>query len=121
MPWLTEDNSTIVAALTVLHLNPKISDPQRMTKIPITSLNPPKKESPDGASTLPAENISNGNGNESCVDKMDIDNDDLAPRQDGSAESQSTWRGLRKDIGILTEKQFQTIVAKCISTLGACR
>lgn len=102
----------------MLHLNPKISDPQRITKIPTTPLNPPKTES-HNESNLAADTISNGNGNTSLVDEMEVDNDDPASRPDVGAEFQSTWKGLRKDIGILTEKQFQTIVAKCISTLGA--
>ncbi|KAJ9106278.1 hypothetical protein QFC21_001423 [Naganishia friedmannii] len=114
---LTQDPLTTVAALTVLHLNPKISDPQRVVKIPTTPLNPPKKESHVETSDLPTEHISNGDGKKSQVDAMDVDDDLPALRQDGSTESQ--WKGLRKDIGILTEKQFQTIVAKCISTLGS--
>ncbi|KAJ9109876.1 hypothetical protein QFC19_001855 [Naganishia cerealis] len=105
----------IVSALTVLHLNPKISDPQRITKIPTTPLNLSTDETKDDKSSGKSADVTNGNPEISQDHGMDVD------VEVGVAGTPSIWKGVRSDIGILSEKQFQTIVAKCISTLAYTR
>lgn len=98
-----------VSALTVLHLNPKISDPQRMAKIPHYPLTLPtdaKKQDEIHPSQTFRE------------DAMDVDKAETEQQAGGVEDNSAKWEGIWSDIGILSEKQFQTIVTKCIATLG---
>lgn len=103
-----------VSALTVLHLNPKISDPQRITKIPRHPLTLPSDQEPTSKTKgMESESIEAVKG-----DAMEVDGEEPEPPADGEAETTAKWKGIWSDIGILSEKQFQTIVTKCIATLG---
>jgi hypothetical protein len=103
-----------VSALTVLHLNPKISDPQRITKIPRHPLTlPSDQETTSDTKVKESESVEAAKG-----DVMEVDGDEPKQHADGDAESVAKWKGIWSDIGILSEKQFQTIVTKCIATLG---
>lgn len=106
---------TLVAALTVLHLNPKLSDPKRITKIPQSPLNP---VSNSGKSSSEQSEDDDQSHEGFKVDAMDLDHAQSQEKPQGDAENPSKWKGVRSDIGILTEKQFQTVVTKCIATLG---
>jgi hypothetical protein len=98
----------------VLHLNPKISDPLRITKIPRHPLTLPS----DQEKTVNTE-VNGSESTESAKgDAMEVDGNEPAPHADGGAENSTKWKGIWSDIGILSEKQFQTIVTKCIATLG---
>lgn len=55
---------------------------------------------------------------ESKVNAMDVDQDQSPDEPQVDTANPEKWKGIRSDIGILTEKQFQTIVTKCIATLG---
>lgn len=51
-------------------------------------------------------------------DAMDVDNAETEQQAGGVGDKSAKWEGIWSDIGILSEKQFQTIVTKCIATLG---
>lgn len=85
----------VLARLTVMHVNPKVSNPKRVGKIPKSSL-PSKEED---------------------VDMMEVTSevDDDASEGNEVTESDADWPGIRKDIGLLTETQFDLVmVSSCI-------
>lgn len=57
-------------------------------------------------------------GDQTEGDAMEVDQEQPLDQTPGGAQNTEKWKGIRSDIGILTEKQFQTIVTKCIATLG---
>lgn len=105
----------LVSALTILHLNPKLSDPKRIMKIPRTPLNPVDEA---GAANGEQGEDRDQSVDDSKFDAMDVDQDQSPDEPQAGAANPAKWKGIRSDIGILTEKQFQTIVTKCIATLG---
>lgn len=106
--------SDAVSALTVLHLNPKISDPQRITKIPRRPLTLPSEQD----AVVEAKTDQSESSRALKGDAMDVDGDEPEQHADGDVDDSAKWTGIWSDIGILSEKQFQTIVTKCIATLG---
>jgi hypothetical protein len=49
---------------------------------------------------------------------MDVDKAVPEGQAEDGLDNSAKWQGIWSDIGILSEKQFQTIVTKCIATLG---
>jgi proteasome activator subunit 4 len=87
-----------VAQLSVIHVNPKVSNPKRLETIPKTPVNDEEG----------VEDLLEG-------DEMDVDGVHEVEDVDIEADG---WAGIRKEIGILTEKDFQTVMAKCLRTMG---
>ena len=76
---------SFLSQLAEIHVDPTVSDPKRIEKIP------------DDA-------ISDGEG------RTKWDRSDL--------ETNGEWRGLWKDVGIFTDAQWDTIMAKCLTSMG---
>jgi len=49
---------------------------------------------------------------------MDVDGDDGDEAEDNEQSDDSEWHGIRKEIGILTESEFQTVMTKCLRAMG---
>lgn len=49
---------------------------------------------------------------------MDVDGDEGDEAEDNEQMDDSDWHGIRKDIGILTESEFQTVMTKCLRAMG---
>lgn len=88
----------LLAQLSVTHLNPKVSNPKRLETIPKTALN------------IGSEGEDAFEG-----DEFDVDDD---PEEEDNAPEDGSWRGIRKEIGILTEKEFQMVMTKCLRSMG---
>lgn len=80
----------VLARLTVMHVNPRVSDPQRVGRIPRSSL-------------------LSKNGD---ADAMDISSEleDADDELDPDSSNEGDWTGIRKDIGLLTETQFDMVM-----------
>jgi hypothetical protein len=48
-------------------------------------------------------------------DEMDLDGVDA---EEDIASKDPSWLGIRKEIGILTEIEFQTVMTKCLRAMG---
>lgn len=48
-------------------------------------------------------------------DEMDLDGVDA---EEDIASKDPSWQGIRKEIGILTEIEFQTVMTKCLRAMG---
>jgi hypothetical protein len=49
---------------------------------------------------------------------MDVDGDEGDEAEDNEQRDDSDWHGIRKEIGILTESEFQTVMTKCLRAMG---
>lgn len=100
----------VVARLSVKHVNPKTSDPKRLESIPHTEVN----------DTLDDADIA-ANADDDDEDAMDVDVDKPSNGDGGGeGEKKEEWQGIRKEIGILTEKEFQMVMTKCLRAMGEC-
>ncbi len=98
-----------MARLSTMHVNPRRSDPELLDKIPKTRFNPPA-----AFDAAPADRP---------YDAMDVDSVSSSrcesPAMQGpTAESISEWPGIRKEVGILTEKEFEMVMTKCLRSMG---
>jgi proteasome activator subunit 4 len=83
-----------------MHCNPLRSDPARLTSIPHTR-------------------FSKSRADESGMDVDDVLPNAPAAQQDTSNNSNGLpWPGIRKEVGILTEREFEMVMTKCLRSMG---
>lgn len=90
-----------MANLSKIHLNPSLSNPKRLEDIPKTMVN---------------ANAADEAARDS--DEMDLDGEEV---EEDVPSKDAGWQGLRKDIGILTESEFQLVMTKCLRAMGQCK
>jgi proteasome activator subunit 4 len=87
-----------VANLSKRHLNPSLSNPKRLEDIPKSMVNDVQED----------EILHDG-------DEMDLDGEEA---EEDVPSKDTSWQGIRKEIGILTEIEFQTVMTKCLRAMG---
>jgi proteasome activator subunit 4 len=108
--------SSPVARLTVAHRNPTRSDPQLLSTIPRSRFNPPETED-QSRETKPRDEMRETTSAPTTGSSgmFTLRDDDTPP---GSTIHESPWRGIRKEVGILTEKEFEMVMTKCLRSMG---
>jgi proteasome activator subunit 4 len=114
--------SDLVGQLAIAHLDPARSDPSLIEKIPRAIFNTPEEEAlnPAHARALRAHKAR-------LLDvegKIEEDDDglnywispDLLPPNVSQADP--SWQGIRKDVGIFTDQEFEFIMSKCLRSLS---
>ena len=91
----------IVANLSKIHLNPSLSSPKRLEDIPKSMVN-----------EVPEDEVLHDG------DEMDLDGEEA---EEDVTNKDAGWQGIRKDIGILTESEFQTVMTKCLRAMSESR
>jgi proteasome activator subunit 4 len=114
--------SDLVGQLAITHLDPSKSDPSLIDKIPRGTFNTPEEE---------AQNVSAALAFRSHVSRLldisgDIEEDDDGlnywPNQERLppfvTRADPDWQGIRKDVGIFTDQEFEFIMSKCLRSLS---
>jgi proteasome activator subunit 4 len=114
--------SDLVGQLAIKHLDPGKSDPSLIDKIPRGTLNTPEEE---------ARNLSTPMAYRAHVSRLldvagdiqeDADglnywvNEDRLPPHQTLADPD--WQGIRKDVGIFSDEEFEFIMSKCLRSLS---
>lgn len=108
-----------------MHNDPSRSDPSILAKIPRGTFNTPEEEA---RNPMPrkAERMHKQRLLDIAGDIIEHD-DGLSYTFDQSklpAEERledASWGGIRKDIGIFTEQEFEFLMTKCLRSLSECR
>ena len=114
--------SDLVGQLSIAHLDPARSDPSMIDKIPRGIFNTPEEEAanPSHAKALRAHKSRLLD----VAGEVEEDDDglnywakpDLLPPPVSQADPK--WQGIRKDIGIFTDQEFEFIMSKCLRSLS---
>lgn len=114
--------SDLLGQLSIAHIDPGKSDPSIMQKIPRPTFNTPEEEKrnpmPKRAIRLHKQRLLDIAG-----DIIEDDDgltywfDQSKLPADPRPEDQS-WSGIRKDIGIFTEQEFEFLMTKCLRSLS---
>nr|ODN78210.1 proteasome activator subunit 4 [Cryptococcus depauperatus CBS 7841] len=114
--------SDIMGQLAILHVDPRRSDPSLVSKIPRSLQNDPYF---DRINPSIRNQARNHHARQLDVEgKVDEDSDGLTywmiPSLVGTETSLTDpeWKGIRKDIGIFTDQQFEFIMSKCLRSLN---
>ena len=116
--------SDLVGQLSIAHLDPARSDPSMIAKIPRAIFNTPEEEeaNPSHAKALRAHKARLFD----VAGEIEEDDDGLnywikpevLPQLPSQADS--SWQGIRKDVGIFTDQEFEFIMSKCLRSLSTC-
>ena len=114
--------SDLVGQLSIAHLDPARSDPSMVDKIPRGIFNTPEEEAanPSHAKALRAHKARLFD----VAGEIEEDDDGLnywikpevLPQLPSQADS--SWQGIRKDVGIFTDQEFEFIMSKCLRSLS---
>jgi proteasome activator subunit 4 len=94
----------LLARLSELHANPAVSDPARLSPSYVYTSSP-EEELEELYGEAKTETLSLGDNGASS-------SDGLSDPLDGS------WRGIYKDVGILAEDEFKSVVTTALKSMG---
>jgi proteasome activator subunit 4 len=114
--------SDLVGQLSIAHLDPARSDPSLINKIPRGIFNTPEEEAanPAHAKALRAHKARLFD----VAGEIEEDDDGLnywiKPEvlPPLSSQADPNWQGIRKDVGIFTDQEFEFIMSKCLRSLS---
>ena len=114
--------SDLVGQLSIAHLDPARSDPSMIAKTPRGIFNTPEEEAanPSHAKALRAHKARLFD----VAGEIEEDDDGLnywiKPEVLSQLPSQAdpSWQGIRKDVGIFTDQEFEFIMSKCLRSLS---
>lgn len=114
--------SDLLGQLAIAHVDPARSDPSLLARIPHGRMNTPEEQA-NNPSVRRAERmhkhrlldvegkvIHDADGLNYWVDPA------LLPPEE--EHSDPNWRGIRKDVGIFTEQEFEFVMSKCLRSLN---
>lgn len=114
--------SDLMGQLAIAHTDPGRSDPSLINKIPRGTFNTPEEE----ARNPNAKKIDRAHKGRLLDVAGEIQEDDdglsywvkqeLLPKEEDQADPK--WQGIRKDIGIFTEQEFEFLMTKCQRSLS---
>jgi proteasome activator subunit 4 len=114
--------SDLLGQLAIMHVEPGRSDPSLLLRIPRTMVNTPEEEAnspePKRAVRRHKSRLLDVAG-EVTEDEDGINywpKPDLMPPEQETADP--NWHGVRKDIGIFTEQEFEFLMSKCLRSLS---
>lgn len=114
--------SDLIGQLAITHVDPARSDPSIIGRIPTGRTNTPEEQARNPstrkllrqhrARLLDVEGkiVEDADGLNYWVDP------DLLPSEDDQGDP--NWRGIRKDVGVFTDEQFEFIMSKCLRSLS---
>lgn len=110
--------------LAIAHTDPARSDPSVVSKVPRGMLNTPEEEAnnPNNKKTQRAHKARLLD----VAGEVEEDDDglnywvkqDLLPPDESVADP--NWQGIRKDIGIFSDQEFEFLMTKCLRSLSEC-
>lgn len=116
--------SDLAGQLAIAHTDPARSDPALIAKIPRGTLNTPEEEAsnPNIKKTQRAHKARLLD----VAGEIEEDDDglnywvkqDLLPPEEHVADP--SWQGIRKDIGIFSDQEFEFLMTKCLRSLSEC-
>lgn len=108
--------------LSIMHTEPAKSDPSLLDKIPRGTFNTPEEEAQNPgqkkAERAHKQRLLDVNG------EVTEDDDGLSYWVDPAKLPEETkmedpsWQGIRKDVGIFTEQEFEFLMTKCLRSLS---
>lgn len=114
--------SDLVGQLAIAHLDRGRSDPSLIGKIPRATFNTPEEEAsnPNNKKDIRAHKTRLLD----VAGEIEEDDDgvnywikqDLLPKEDSMADPD--WQGIRKDIGIFSDQEFEFLMTKCLRSLS---
>lgn len=112
--------SDLLGQLAIAHTNPARSDPKRIERIPRGRTNTPEEQARNPnvrkAQRQHRLRIMEWEG------KMVEDADGLMYRAaeeiPDDEDADPNWKGIRKDVGIFTDAEFEFIMSKCLRSLS---
>jgi len=114
--------SDLIGQLAILHVDPGRSDPSLIKRIPCGTLNTPEEEASNPNHKLRAR----AHKGRLLDVKGDIEEDadglnywakrGMLPEKEQLADP--NWQGIRKDVGIFTDQEFEFLMTKCLRSLS---
>jgi len=114
--------SDLMGQLAIAHVDPGRSDPSLLKRIPRGQFNTPEEE----ATNHNHNRIARGHKARLLDVNGDIEEDadgvtfwakqDMLPEEEQLADPD--WQGIRKDIGIFTDQEFEFLMTKCLRSLS---
>lgn len=114
--------SDLMGQLAILHVDPRRSDPSLIDKIPRGTFNTPEEE----AKNPNLKRLARLHKGRLLDVSGDVEEDeeglsywpkpDLMPDEEDASDA--AWKGIRKDIGIFTEQEFEYLMSKCLRSLS---
>ena len=114
--------SDLMGQLAIAHVDPGRSDPSLVDKIPRTTFNTAEQEAsnPNHVRMERAHKARMLDVAGEIVEDEDGVNywskPELLPAEPNLADP--TWSGIRKDIGVFTEQEFEFLMSKCLRSLS---
>lgn len=114
--------SDLIGQLAITHVDPARSDPSIVKRIPLGRTNTPEEQARNPSTRkLQRQHLARLLDVEGkIVEDADglnywIDPSLLPPEEE---QGDSSWRGIRKDVGVFTDEQFEFIMSKCLRSLS---
>lgn len=118
----------VLGQLATVHVNPARSNPTKIAKVHKNLLNTPEQDRKKFTTKadLNAHKLRMKEARGEVVDDEDgltywvvPDDDEAGVSEDEHAETKaSTWQGIRKDVGIFSDQEFEMIMSKCLRSLS---
>jgi proteasome activator subunit 4 len=112
----------MMGQLAIAHVDPRRSDPSITQKIPRGTLNTPEEEvrNPNRKRALRQHKVRLADVDGQIEE--DEDGVNYWPKQGVLPEeeelSDPSWQGIRRDIGIFSEQEFEFLMSKCLRSLS---